>query len=268
MRFAMRLETFKDSQKDLWDGFVGTSKNGTFLFYRDYMDYHRDRFVDHSLLFWDDKERLVALLPANQEDDTLISHSGLTYGGFITDASMKTPKMLEVFEVILAYLQENSFSRLIYKTIPHIYHRYPAEEDRYALFLCDAVLLRRGVLTAVDNRQILPFQERRNRMIRKAERNGLIVRPCGDYDTYWHILTERLFQSYNAQPVHSLTEIQLLQSRFPHNIKLFACFEGSSMIGGVVIFESDHVVRAQYIAANKRGLKLGAIDIGIFSYLW
>ena len=39
-----------------WDTFVQESKNGTFLFVRDYMDYHRDRFQDCSLLVYRDAE--------------------------------------------------------------------------------------------------------------------------------------------------------------------------------------------------------------------
>ena len=37
---------------DEWNAFVAESKNGTFLFNRGYMDYHADRFVDHSLMFY------------------------------------------------------------------------------------------------------------------------------------------------------------------------------------------------------------------------
>ncbi len=32
-----------------WDDFVKVAKNATFLFFREYMDYHRDRFSDYSL---------------------------------------------------------------------------------------------------------------------------------------------------------------------------------------------------------------------------
>ena len=63
----MKIQCYEDSQKQVWDEFVGGSKNGTFLFFRDYMDYHRDRFEDHSLLIWEDNGRLIALLPANRE---------------------------------------------------------------------------------------------------------------------------------------------------------------------------------------------------------
>ena len=55
---------YTPDRKDEWDRFVAKSKNGTFLFFRDYMDYHADRFRDHSLMFYLD-DNLYALMPAN-----------------------------------------------------------------------------------------------------------------------------------------------------------------------------------------------------------
>ena len=68
-----------------WDDFVKVSKNGTFLFLRAYMDYHSDRFHDHSLMFHNEKGKLIAVLPANirtASPPALHSHQGLTYGGY------------------------------------------------------------------------------------------------------------------------------------------------------------------------------------------
>jgi hypothetical protein len=257
----MRVAVYEDSHKEIWDAFVRKSKNGTFLFLRDYMNYHHDRFQDHSLLIQDNDGRLVALLPAHRCESALVSHGGLTYGGFVTDDAMKTPKMLEVFETVLTCLQQTGFSKFIYKTIPHIYHRLPAEEDRYALFLCNATVIRRGVLTVIDSRCRLPFQERRSRGVKKAQHSGLVVRPCDDFAAYWQILTERLLKTHNTLPVHSLAEIESLHSRFPDNIKLFACFQDLTMLGGVVVYESDRVAHVQYIAASDRGRQVGTLDM-------
>lgn len=262
----MRIQAYAETDKNVWDDFVRQSKNGTFLFQRDYMDYHRERFQDCSLLIWDEKEALVALLPANREGDTLVSHGGLTYGGFITDDSMKMPRMLQIFEDTLIRLKQNGFSRFVYKTIPHIYHRSPAEEDRYALFLSNAFLTRRGVLTSIDGRHRLPFQERRNRGVKKAKQNGLIVKQSDDFATFWQILTDRLRKTHNTLPVHNLSEIDLLHYRFPNNIKLFSCYKGSVMQAGVVIYESEKVAHVQYIATSDQGSDLCALDL-IFAEL-
>ena len=262
----MQVEIYKKSEKIVWDEFVRKSKNGTFLFYRDYMDYHSDRFEDHSLMIRDDKDQLIALLPANKEGTKLISHGGLTYGGFITDKTMKTAVMLDVFKTVIMFLKEHSFNEVVYKTIPHIYHQIPSEEDLYALFLCQAELVRRDVLTVCDCKNRLPFQERRRRSVRKAIKNGLTVKESDDFEQYWKILEENLNRTYGVRPVHLISEIRMLQSRFPDKIKLFGCFKGKAISGGVVIYESDNVAHVQYIAADGQGKSSGALDL-IFDFL-
>ena len=130
---SLTVQRYEPKHKVLWDRFIERCKNGVFLFDRDYMDYHADRFEDHSLLFLEDGE-LVAVLPANVTQGLLVSHGGLTFGGVVSDDRMKTPLMLEVFEAMREHLVGRGIGRMIYKPSPHIYHRMPAEEDLYALF--------------------------------------------------------------------------------------------------------------------------------------
>src|SRR6476660_4545846 len=93
---AYSVHRYEPAFKAEWDALVRASKNGTFLFLRDYMEYHGDRFEDHSLLIRD-KGVTVAMLPANSTGAELVSHGGLTYGGFIMCEGMTTPAMLEMF---------------------------------------------------------------------------------------------------------------------------------------------------------------------------
>ena len=106
----IRVERYAADQQPAWDEFVASSVNGTFLFCRDYMDYHADRFTDYSLMVYDD-DRLIALLPANRSGETLVSHGGLTYGGFVIDGRMKTPLMLRVFDAALTFCRDQGFDR-------------------------------------------------------------------------------------------------------------------------------------------------------------
>ena len=261
----MRVEHYDEPAKHSWDYFVRQSKNGTFLFLRDYMDYHRDRFRDCSLLIYDDRDDLVALLPASRCDSRFASHPGLTYGGLVTQRSAKLPMVLQIFERTVAYLQAEGIQTFSYSTIPSIYHRVPAEEDRYALYLANARLTRRGVLCVIGSEH-LPFQERRSRGAKKAEKAGVVVRQSEDWKPYWEIITDRLLANFKSAPVHQLSEIEFLAATFPDCIKLFAAYEGSVLIAGVVIYETDLVARAQYIAASDRGQELSAIDL-IFARL-
>ncbi len=85
----MQTVKYDKRHKEEWDDFVCCSKNGTFLFYRDFMEYHSGRFKDHSLLFYE-KDKPVALLPGNITGNIFYSHQGLTYGGFILSSNKRT----------------------------------------------------------------------------------------------------------------------------------------------------------------------------------
>lgn len=92
-----------------WNDFVSESSNGTFLFLREYMEYHADRFTDYSLLVYDGN-KLLALLPANRSGDVLYSHAGLTYGGLIVTARNTTAQVLEIMRSIADFLKKNGLS--------------------------------------------------------------------------------------------------------------------------------------------------------------
>lgn len=262
----LRAKRYQEALAEQWDAFVAGSKNGTFLHLRAFMSYHESPLVDHSFVVSDLKGKIVALLPANLvADGTLMSHGGLTYGGFITGVGMTQPLMLDVFETTLIALQSAGHRRLVYKTIPGIHHRIPAEEDRYALFLCGAELVARDVWPVIPRADRAAFQERRRRGCRKALAAGLRVEECRDLAAYWAIV-EELLAGRGSKPVHSRTEIEKLKRCFPERIRLFAAFRDGDMVAGVLIFESERVARAQYIASTAAGKESYALDL-VFSVL-
>src|SRR4051794_12547716 len=99
-----KVITYTPSFYNEWNDFILNSKNGTFLFHRDFMDYHKDRFEDYSLLVFK-KEKLVAVLPANKVDREIYSHQGLSYGGVILNKDIKLKHVIGVFENLLKYLK-------------------------------------------------------------------------------------------------------------------------------------------------------------------
>lgn len=257
----LAVERYDPSLRSAWDGFVRRSKNGTFLFLRDYMEYHQDRFHDHSLVVRGEGGDLLALLPANRRGSILESHGGLTYGGFVVDRAMTLRRMLDVVAAIVESLGSAAISSLRYKAVPHIYHRAPAEEDLYALIEHGARLERRTALAVLDRSAGIAPQTRRRRGLKKARAAGLSARESPALEEYWDLLTEALQKSYNNAPVHSVAEIRHLRDRFPENIRLFACFEGSRMLAGTLVYETETVARTQYIAASDEGKGLSALDL-------
>lgn len=260
------VEPYTPALRAEWDTFVAGSRNGTFLFNRGYMDYHADRFRDGSLLVRRDGAP-VALLPANRVDDRLVSHGGLTYGGLVVDDGMTMPLMLDCFSACLDRMAAAGIREWDYKTVPAIYHRHPAEEDRYALFRAGAQLVRRDVLSVLEIGRHPAPQDRRRRGARKAAAAGLTVDVSQDWAGFWAVLEQRLSDRHDARPVHSLEEMTRLASRFPGQIRLHAVRTADgAMRAGTVIYDTGTVLHAQYIAADDEGLRLGALDL-LFSRL-
>lgn len=259
------VKKYSSKDKNRWDDFIKRSKNGVFIFNRDYMEYHSDRFEDDSLLFFKNK-KLVALMPANIKKDTLYSHEGLTFGGIISNQKMTMTLMLEVFRQLKVYLKGEGIKKVLYKSIPHIYHSLPSEEDLYALKANDAELTRRDVSSTIFMEEKIPYSRNKKRNLKNIKKTDLKIVESNRYEDFMFIEERRLALKYGAKPTHSAEEIKLLASRFPDNIKLFTVEASEEMYGGVIIFESENVAHAQYQAATDEGLKLGGTDL-IFDYL-
>ncbi len=256
----LTLLPYTPDHKDEWDEFVKTSKNATFLHRRDYLEYHADRFPDSSLMVFRDN-KLYALLPATFDGETFSSHAGLTYGGLLLNKRATTAEVLTVMRMIRDYARRLGASRFIYKPVPHIYHRLPAEEDLYALFRLDATLTARNVSAVIDTANPVKLRDDRKAGVRKALKDGITVADSDDYDLFWDILNNNLMMRYNARPVHSLEEIKLLSHLFPENIHLHLVKKGDDILGGTVIYTSPTVAHTQYISATPEGKRLHAIDL-------
>ena len=66
--------------------------------------------------------------------------------------------------------------------------------------------------------------------------------------------------TYQARPVHTLSEMQLLKQRFPEQIRLYAAYQEGTMLGGTLLYVTPQVVHAQYISATPQGKHKHAID--------
>lgn len=256
-----KFRRYADTDLETWNRFVAESKNGTFQLQRQYMDYHRDRFPDFSFLIFDEQDNLAGLLPANRTGTEVYSHGGLTYGGVISDRRMTTTRMIELFGDLRDHLGSDGVSVLHYKLVPRIYHKLPAEEDEYALFLNQAELKRRDVLAVLSPEFAGPIQKRRDRGAKKASRAGVTIKESDDLATFWQILDDNLGERYGRRPVHSLDEITLLRNCFPENIRLFVASADGRIVCGTLMYLSDQVAHSQYIASDAAGREVGALDL-------
>lgn len=254
------VRRYTPDRADEWNEFVARAKNGTFLFDRQYMDYHADRFADHSLMFYHDGV-LCALLPANESDTTLYSHQGLTYGGLVMDNKLTAADTLQLFADLNSHLHRIGISRVVYKAIPWIYHQLPSEEDLYALTqVCGARLSVRELSTTIMLQRNIRWSRIRRRGVKRAEDAGIVVEVSKDFDAFWPVLEANLLTNHQVHPVHTVDEMKLLYSRFPKHIVLYTATLNGEVIGGVVMYLTPQVAHAQYSSATPEGKRLGVLD--------
>ena len=259
------VRQYKSQDYEEWNAFIGKAKNATFLFHRNFIEYHQERFEDFSLLIFEEK-KLVAALPLNRVGNTVYSHQGLSYGGLIYNELMSQTAVLLVFKAVLVFLNKLDIQIVNMKMTPSIYHQKPADELLYVLFLVEAKLIRRDVLSVIDLTSAGIYSKIRKRGIKKAISKDLIIKEEDDFASFWNaILIPNLKLRHNAIPVHSLEEISRLKQFFPSNIRQFNVYDAGEIVGGTTIFESEKVAHCQYI--SKFGIEeTGSLDF-LFDYL-
>lgn len=265
----LRIVEYNDSLFDEWNDFVISSKNSTFLLNRNFMEYHKDRFTDCSLLFYNDEGKLRGLLPANIdfEKKLISSHGGLTYGGLLLDKSTIGMEVCQMIDLSMQYYRNKGIKSIIYKPIPYIYHSFPCQEDIYFLWKKGAKVISRGISQTIVLNDYSVSHSRRVGAS-KAKNRGLIAKETNDVDSFWNLLNDMLLTCHNTTPVHSVSELRLLMARFPSQIRLFATFsQMGKMLAGTLIFDCGQTVHTQYMASSEEGKKNGALDLLILHLL-
>lgn len=257
----LRLAAYRPELAGRWNAFVAGSKNGTFLFDRGYMDYHADRFEDASLVAFEgeDESTIAGLLPASRHGDRIVSHGGLTYGGWVTDGRMTSPAMLRLFELLRVWAPGAGVSAMRYKAVPRCYHRLPAEEDLYALFVQGAVLERQDLTSVIDLAAAPGWAKGRRHALSKSRVAGVVVSPSDDFADFLDCLSVALAR-HGATPPHSQAELELLAARFPDRVRLYAANLGAQAIAYVLLYDCGQTVHTQYMAARDAGRASGGLE--------
>ncbi len=251
---------FEPTDRAVWDQLVDSSRSCHFFFRRDYMEYHRDRFDDASLIVESDGVP-VALLPASRREDTVVSHGGLTFGGLISTPKLTARRTIEALSQVLAQIAREGAGTLVYKAVPAIYHAVPAEEDLYALFLAGATLIRRDCSAVLRPDSRPPYTKGRRTAVRQGRGASIEVGRDWAFAEFMGLEAEALQRRHGVVPVHAPEEMERLAAAFPDNIKLFTARRRGRLLGGVIVYETPVVAHAQYIAGSEEGYADHALDV-------
>lgn len=255
------VKPYSDSYFSLWNDFVDSAKNATFLFRREFMTYHKDRFLEGSLLVFENS-KIVAILPANVQGGVLISHAGLSYGGLVCGVQVKLKQYMAYWHALLRYLDNQGISKVHVKQIPRIYNALFSDEFDYLLFIIQGHCYRTDVLSVIDQNNRIPISKNRSASIAKGFQYDFYVEEESSFAAFWNdILIPNLKQKHGVSPVHSLQEIQALHELFPKHIRQFNLYTNQDeLVAGVTIFETPLVAHIQYISGIKSWNNKGAVD--------
>lgn len=276
MSTALEVIRYHAHYQKVWNEFVAKALNATFLFHRSFMDYHADRFQDHSVMVFADKE-LLATLPANEKGNLIYSHGGLTYGGVAVVPWVENYQ--NIFQAIFQYYRHKGFEKIFYKEIPFFYQKnnltqsypHPLSLTNY-VSQYHLVLFQQDIGAVIDLQSPIHFWHGREQAIKKST---LLKPPLeiiedtsfAQLECFWNeLLLPQLKNKYGLSPTHSLAEISLLAARFPQNIRQYNVYQQGKILAGTTIFEDRQVAHCQYIASNDLGKRLSAADF-LFYYL-
>lgn len=254
------IRKYDSDKRAEWNSFVKTARNATFLFERDFMDYHSDRFEDCSLMAYR-KGKLRAILPAERQGKKIRSHGGLTYGGWVlpSQTGIDGSETLKLWREWIRWAEENGVSEILYKPLPYIYARQPSEEDIYCLFRSGAIMRETGlssVIRLAENPGLNKLQKRHLRSLTGTEfeiKNYYGEVPPEKLREFYEMLELCLEERHEAKAVHSQEEIAYLSSKFPENISLNTLEHEGKIAAGIWLFKTDTCHHCQYIATTPLG---------------
>ena len=262
--YLVRL--YQKDDFEIWNSFISEAKNATFLFHRNFMEYHSDRFIDFSMMVFE-QDKLVAVMPANKVENEVFSHQGLTYGGLVLGRKTKVYENELIFENIIIFLKQNKISALNFKQIPSFYFEKNGSEIDYFLIKNGAKLVKKELNLAIDYSKKSELSKSKLKPYKNHDASKFDFIEENEFISFWkEVLVPTLSEKYETKPVHSIAEINLLKSKFPDKIKQFSVFYDQKIVAGITIFDTGKVVKSQYGAANSLGKSVRALDF-LFIFL-
>ena len=262
----MQVIKYNIEHKAQWDAFVQQSDNFSFLFYRDYMAYHSDRFIDLSLMLFE-KDKLKCLLPGNSTNGIFYSHQGLTFGTMIHEPHFTYEKASLYLAHFMSFLKEEGLKQMLVKSQPFFYTSSLNHIQDY-LFnhrQLQQQKLEIGAFIQSEN-HAFPKSSIEKRKLRLSD---FYVDEDNPLDEFWDVLEQNLKQQHGSKPVHTLKEIKKLTKLFPDNIKLFVIrhVDTNHIDAGTLLFDNGSVVKMQYIATSDNGRTNRAIHAMYYLFI-
>ena len=258
MGISIELSKYNREHKMSWDKFVSRTEPELLLHYRDYMDYHSDRFDDFSICFWENNE-LIAIVPGNSIGNSWHSHQGLTFGGVIS-ATQDLSQIIKLNLLLCKFLIENDFASSTITIPSNSFWEKGNAEHVYALVQLNYEIIGNHLNQFIGMNKTLPAKKHSN--ARAADRKGITLSTSAKHlHELYQLIDRGLEEKYHRKPTHTLLELESLRESFPKEISIYTMIFADKVVAGAITFESRNCVHIQYLAASNQGKTLRAQDL-------
>jgi hypothetical protein len=260
----LEIRQYHPDQEAEWDAFIDNqSINGTFLQSRRFLNYHKNRFADVSLMFYRNS-KLVCVCPGCEITDggekIFYSHKGSTFGGLIFDKKeYAASQVLEIIEKTKSYLCENGYVKAILKITPDIFSLRPADLLEYCLWsqdfenYCELSTYVDYSIYGIDI--AANFNSNHRRKKNRYEKLGATFRALENEIEIreFHKILEENLAKHGAIPVHTFAELLELQVHLPDETEFYGVFQNDIMLAGTMMFyfHKVGVAHTQYLCSRQ-----------------
>lgn len=261
-----KLVPYEQFLKADWDFVLDNSAENLFLFKREFMEYHKDRFIDSSLMLFKD-DKAIGIVPCNIKQEFVFSHQGLSFGGIILIEGLDQDDILIIIEILLKFWNQIGIKKVEIKLIPIIYCGKTQNSIKELLFE-KGFKLQSSVQTFVIDMSTSHKSRVGRWKLRNSHRKDFQIMEVNDFSGFWnHVLIPLYHERIGVPPTHTVEEINQLKSRNQNHIRQFVIsLSDHQILAGITVFEYKSVAKFQYIAATNLGKKLRALDF-LMEYL-
>jgi len=232
----MEIKKYDESLAKEWDEFVSNSINGTIYHSRKFLNYHKDKFQDESILIYDNE--LVCVVPCCKKDNNYFSHSGATYGGPVFK-NFELLKIKKIIDLIFEYYK----NKIEFRIAGNIYFNVP--QNKLFFLLNQKLKIKLELSWYVNNfdNWFDNIKNKRNKSyLDKFEKNHniTIANNNDDYINFHNILSKNLNEKYKSNPTHSLDEFLIFKNQIEENQSLYLVKKENIILGGVLLVKATN----------------------------
>lgn len=259
----LSIEKFSNVNDEKWDNFiVKDSINGTFLHSRNFLNYHRNKFKDHSLIIKKNTS-IVAVIPGcevvKEGKRIFYSHQGSTFGGLVINSAYNNISHVDsAVNILEQYLNEQGFDKAVLKNTSEIFCSDNTNLLEYFYFKYGyksyhelSLYIDFNKYDSIIENNFSASKRRDFKYSLKHNMQFKTLKTDNEINDFYKLLVLSLI-NHNSKPVHSLEELlDFKNTSLSDIVKFYGVYYNDNLIAGSMVFNfNNDVFHTQYLASN------------------